>query len=610
MPAIDLRFVATLPATSDLRFGNVWGSTPDYIDITLSATLASSAPAASLPVELDNSVSRGPKAWSRSSWQEAEQIDLQLDSQHRVPPHHESPVTSILVEAVMLKTDRSAGWKHLTDYTSGATSAPLQDGRSLAPIDIISWRVLFPKKLSQELPFGDAISLGDSVGAPWITLFKNRRPISVAGWEDAAHKARWIDQVFSVAAKSHVLDDIPWEEARLPSHGISPHPGGGTTPNQPCYVPGLPVDLRFKGLQPASLNLLFRCPNYIDPVGPAATIIVPVRRLYMQSNTTTLVLADSGQPIPVRGSLNLSLDADSWVWGWSASVPASYLSVLSAPLGDLIEVLATVNGTAFRLAVERISRDRQFGQAMLSISGRGRAAWLADPYADIVSRSNQSAMTAQQLMAEALTENGVSIGWAIDWQITDWLVPAGSWNHTGTAMDACLSIAEAAGAYIQAHRTDQVLSVLPRYPAAPWNWQGLTPDIQLPEDVCVTEGIEWVDKPAYNTVFISGQGGGILAHVTRQGSAGDKPSPMVTDALITHADAGAQRGTRILSDTGRQKLITLSLPVLAETGIIVPGKLVRYSENGVQHVGLTRAVGVNAEFPKTRQSIKIESHVL
>lgn len=342
---------------------------------------------------------------------------------------------------------------------------------------------------------------------------------------------------------------------------------------------------------------------------PGQTIIVPVRSIYMQTNNVTLVLAESGQPIPARG-LNLSIDADSWVWGWSARVPASYLPLLSAAEGGLVELLASVNDMLFRLVVVNRDRDRKFGEAWLSVSGRGRAAWLAYPYAEVRSRSNAVAMTAQQLMAAALTINGVPLGWDIDWQITDWLVPAGAWNHTGTAMDACLKIAEAGGAYIQAHRTDQTLSVMPRYPAAPWNWSSLTPDIDLPEDACETEGIEWLDKPAYNTVFVSGQEGGILAHVTRQGSAGDKAAPMVVDRLITHADAGRQRGLPILSDTGSQKHIALNLPVLPETGIIFPGKLVRYTEGGIQHLGLTRAVGVTYDSPVLTQTIQVESHVL
>lgn len=329
----------------------------------------------------------------------------------------------------------------------------------------------------------------------------------------------------------------------------------------------------------------------------------------MQINTQSLVLASTGQQIMASG-LSLSIDVDSWVWGWSASVPGAYLPLLQDAGGDRIELIATLNGTAFRLAVERVARDRRFGSSTLKISGRGRAAWLAAPYADIVTRSNAEAMTAQQLLADALTVNGVSIGWTIDWQITDWLVPAGVWSHTGTAIEAALAIAEAGGAYIQAHRNSQILSVLPRYPLPPWQWNTLTPDFQLPEDVCVTEGIEWGEKPAYNTVFVSGQSGGLVGHVTVQGSAGDKAAPMVTDPLTTHADAARQRGIAVLSDTGVQRNVMLSLPVLPETGIIPPGKLVSYIEGGRTHLGMTRSVQVAANFPMLRQIIGVECHGL
>ena len=150
--------------------------------------------------------------------------------------------------------------------------------------------------------------------------------------------------------------------------------------------------------------------------------------------------------------------------------------------------------------------------------------------------------------------------------------------------------------------------ILPRYEVAPWNWSSATPDIDLPESVVTVEGVEWSDKPDYNTVFVAGQTDGILGHVTRFGTAGDKAAPMVCDPLITHADAARQRGTAILGNTGRQKSITLSLPILPETGIIVPGKLMRYSESGRSHLGMTRAVEVDCVFPLARQFITLESH--
>jgi len=351
----------------------------------------------------------------------------------------------------------------------------------------------------------------------------------------------------------------------------------------------------------------------IEPGAPTTdehgTIIVPILRTYIVSNSQSLTLASTGQVIPASG-ISLGIDADSWVWGWQASVPGAYLSLLQADLGDLVEVIANINGNLFRLAVEHIQRDRRFAKSTLAISGKGRAAWLAAPYAALINRTNASAMTAQQLMAAALMDNGVPIGWDLDWRITDWTVPAGVWSHAGTSMEACLTIAEAAGAYIQAAPQEQVLQVLPRYPAAPWHWADLTPDFDLPEDVCVTEGIEWMDKPAYNTVFVAGQADGVLGHVTRTGTDGGLAAPMVTDPLMTHADAVRQRGTRILSDTGRQAHITLSLPVLEETGIIPPGQLIRYHEGGKTHLGLSRSVAVSAQFPKIRQNIVLETHVL
>jgi hypothetical protein len=84
---------------------------------------------------------------------------------------------------------------------------------------------------------------------------------------------------------------------------------------------------------------------------------------------------------------------------------------------------------------------------------------------------------------------------------------------------------------------------------------------------------------------------------------------MVTDDLITHADAARQRGTAILADTGRQARISLSMPVLDETGIILPGQLVRYVDGATTRLGLARSVNVSASLPKVRQTVEIETHV-
>lgn len=328
----------------------------------------------------------------------------------------------------------------------------------------------------------------------------------------------------------------------------------------------------------------------------------------MTVNTQSVVLEETGAAIDAR-NVQLSIDDTSWTWSWSADVAASFEDALTAPVDGLIPVMVTINGFSVSVLASLPVRDRSFAKSSLKISGQGRSAWLADPYAEKVSRSNASFLTAQQLMADVLTENGVSLGWDIDWQLTDWTIPADTWSHTGTAIEACQEIAAAAGGYIQSHPISQQLQVLPRYPALPWAWDSITPDIDLPEDVCTVENTETIDKPRYNAVIVSGQAEGVRCHVTRAGSDGGRVAPMVIDSLITHIDAGRQRGGAVLADTGRQKIITLSLPILAETGPILPGKFIRYRESGKVHIGLTRGLVINSDFPRARQQIRVETHV-
>ncbi|MDT3672848.1 MAG: hypothetical protein ROZ37_21225 [Aromatoleum sp.] len=378
-------------------------------------------------------------------------------------------------------------------------------------------------------------------------------------------------------------------------------------PNPPIPY-GSPVHLIFWRINDGTHRLRFGNRPPAEP--PAGTVVIPIREVYLVINSFALVRADTGESVDVQ-DFSASLDVDSWCWGWSASLPASLMPLVRSPaLGEHVELIATLNGTPLRLVVERLGRDRRFGSAMLRISGRGRAAWLADPHSPIATRYNSAARTAQQLLADALMVNGVSIGWTLDWRIADWLVPAGAWSHTGTYMDAATRLAEAGGGYAQAHDTDQTLIVLPRYPSAPWEWAAQTPDIELPEDVCEVEGIEWQDKPAYNAVWVTGGEAGRRDRIRRAGTAADRTAPTIVDPLATAPEMTRARGLAVLADTGRQAHISLRLPVLPETGIIRPGKLVRYQEGGNTHLGLTRAVQLEQRFPDLWQTIRIETHEL
>jgi hypothetical protein len=96
--------------------------------------------------------------------------------------------------------------------------------------------------------------------------------------------------------------------------------------------------------------------------------------------------------------LSLSLNAGSWTWGFEPVLPVS-----AEPLVDPghasgpVELVVRVNGTAFRVLAEAISRERSFGEASVRVSGRGRNAVLAAPYAPVMTFANAEARTARQL---------------------------------------------------------------------------------------------------------------------------------------------------------------------------------------------------------------------
>jgi hypothetical protein len=350
----------------------------------------------------------------------------------------------------------------------------------------------------------------------------------------------------------------------------------------------------------------------IDPgPGPIARVIVPLRRVYLVENHITLHRVDTGATIEAD-AFSMSLDVDSWTWAWSASLPASALALIEpGGDGDPVDIETMVNGVAFRLCAESYSRERSFGKARIRVQGRGRGAILDAPYAPTLNHFSAGALTAQQLAALALTINGVGIGWDVAWGLEDWSVPGGTWNVQGSYIAAVQDIVQAAGGYVQPHRTAATLRVLPRYPATPWTWNALTPDFELPSAVASVESIEWRSLPAYDRIFISGTRSdvGVLGQVTRAGTAGGAIAPMVTHPLITNAIAARQRGLAELSNTGRQALVTLRMPVLADTGIIQPGALVRYVDGPTTRLGLVRSTSVSWDRPVLRQTIGLETHV-
>lgn len=343
------------------------------------------------------------------------------------------------------------------------------------------------------------------------------------------------------------------------------------------------------------------------PIEPGEdTIIIPVREAYHVINELTLTELD-GTPVAAE-DFSASIDADSWTWSWSTRIPASAIAQVRPDSSTRVELIVTINGEPLRVLVENIQRERKFGESWLRVSGRGRAAFLSDPLAPVIQYTNQTAVSAQQALNDTMKQNGIPIGWTLDWQIEDWQIPAGIWSHNGTWIDAAKRIAEAGGAYVQSHDTDQVLHILPRYPVAPWNWPSATPDIQMPEDIVEVEGIEWQEKPDYNAVWIHGGEQGRADRIIIGSTGGTNPAPTIIDELATDPVMTRQRGLALLGDTGKQASISLRLPVLPETGMIRPGTLVEYLEQGNTRRGLVRSLSISHSRPELWQTIGVETH--
>ena len=457
----------------------------------------------------------------------------------------------------------------------------------------------------------NAFQVADRLGASRVREIFNAglgrsSPMAVLWNRGAAHRL-----LASNSAGEALRSNRGWQQrfqnAWVPRPGRTLVAGPVTPPvRDPCYLPD--TQLLFDLMWASDTGLVFICERHTTPLPPHTTVVVPIRRIYMVVNNTSLRRVDGNIELPTL-SMALGLEVDSWTWSFSATLPAQALTNLEpAGAGSPVEVEAIINGNAFRALVESIERTREFGTNDLRIAGRGKTALLDAPYAPVQSFTNTQARTAQQIMGDVLTINGVSLGWNIDWGLADWLIAAGVFNHQGTYIGAINKIAAAAGGYVQPHAVSQTLRILPRYPTVPWEWASVVADFQLPVDATSRESLRWLEKPAYNRVFVSGQEVGVLGQVTRAGTAGEVLAPMVVDPLVTSAIAARQRGIAVLADTGSQIEVGLRLPVLPETGIILPGTFVDYQDGGVLRRGLVRSSQVQAGLPEVWQTLGVQTY--
>lgn len=536
----------------------------------------------------------------------------------------------------------AAGWQP-AEQGKLIAAMPYDAARSTPHTADAAWNAPAQGHRRDKLAWGAAgRATGSTAATSWLYGAKATRQVA-APWAGADHRGRTSGARFGLAKATHHHRDLPWQQARQLQRATTPRMNqaakamkpftvapwqtalmlasyGGPIylPPPPVVIPVRPdtlIGMRFCALYPTAdhTTLVFGL-NPCGNVTPDSPLYILPSRFYMAVHSIEAHLLPSLEPVPI---FDVSLNADSGSFGWtfSASGPADLFDAL-APTGGLQpSIRVIIDGLQWTFVVDSLQQAAAFGKRTCRLAGRSPTALVGAPYSRETARLNSTARNAQQLAADALALTGVDL----DWGITDWLVPAGAWSHTGTPLAAVQAIAQAAGGYVNSHRSDTTLLVRHPYPllpggvpGGPWNWGGaFGADVELAPDAIITSSIDRRDGPDLDGVYVSGTAQGVLAHVKRTGTAGAKLAAMVTDPLMTATAAAQQRGLAVLGAAGAKHLVQMSLPVLtggANPGVLAVGQLVQINHS-VPWRGRVRSVGVQAAQPSVRQSISLERHL-
>ena len=342
----------------------------------------------------------------------------------------------------------------------------------------------------------------------------------------------------------------------------------------------------------------------------------PQKGVIFVTNSVSLVRSDDGREIKLLG-FSVGIDSNSYAWSFSATVPLSELSKVDTAHEQRIGVEFTCNGNLWRFILDSCDDSVSFGESSLTIKGKSRAMLLAHPYATQRGFKFDTAMSARQIADAELNRNGVASGFILDWQlagVNGWNVPANTYSYSNkTPINSLQWIAEAAGGFINADMSADILHVLAHYPVPSWEWAAQTPSIELPISLITSRSRGRINKPAYNGVTIYGENdNGIGALIKRTGTSGGYQPPMVTSDLMTDTAAAISRGKMILSDTGDIGNIGISMPLIADIGVLKPSTLIGVND-GESWVGMVRGTTITGRLSINRaleidQSIDVERH--
>jgi len=550
------------------------------------------------------------------------QVAAPAESGLTQPQQHAQPARSGVQHQAL-----EAVYAHVGNTPTFATALPantltnsqFQDGTQASARLLGQWQDGNPEpRVDLNSPFKDGTPARSRLHGRFEDGLHDRRHSHTDRWQESAtHRKGYTGRAGPAQARP-LYRDSRFQNAWVPRPGQYVRPTIPVTPS-PYFGPALvfacpPLELP---------NLVFgrmQCASAL--LGGASLYILPAR-YYMTAHTVIAHRLPDMADIPIYAA-TVSADTGSYCWSLSANGPSSLFDLLAPVAGLPAQLQVTLDGIPFVFAVDALSRSAAFGQTGVLIQGRSVTALIGAPYMVSQSRIEPLDRTAQQLALNALDLTGIDLDWGIgagalaNGGLEEWFVPAGAYSRQGTPLESVIRIAQAAGGYLQSHRSAATLLV--RHPygmrtgdvsGAPWDWSLGAADVELAQDAIITEAIERKDGADINAVYVSGTSAGVLALVKRAGTAGDKLASMVADSLITHTDAARQRGLAVLGAAGNKYNVRLDLPVLTgagQPGVLDVGQLVQVNAPTPWR-GRVRAVSVNATYPSLRQSVTLERHL-
>lgn len=600
--AIILRFTkpwvsATSPIT--LRFGDDTPAVTVAVGVTIPVTIVVDFAVNAIPVDTTFGIEIGISWFALDAVEQALLLaEFAADHEIQFESAYTSDVPSSVDHSIAYRTHESIGLH--ADFVWLINDEMRTD-------TAVSWQIPESHGTAISFDWNTPVDHMYNTVINWLDIAAHQSNIDVSWIDGKQHQTDLIIKYSGLAVDTEQSIKWGFHEPRWVCSTKYRPPVGKVTLrfNEPLGATANPVVLRFTA-----------SPNYcywddggglIDssPVLPSLDFKIPIepqiRRYYLMQPTITCVRVSDDLPI-VISSVNISHSRGQW----ARAVSLEFSSRIDAERAHNELLLISINGYEFYAIAEQPSVSKVFGSATYSSTGRSRVAELAAPYKLPLSYTNATARSFAGLLGDLLQ----TTGWTVELSgIPDFTIPAGAFSvGNKTPIEAVAEAVGQLGCMILTDDAAKKLTIVPRWPTAPWEMAAAVPDLAL-HDAVITSYSDSVSRnPLCNVVWLRGEQQGISAKVKRAGSAGNIPAADISAQLIVDNQAARVAGTNALAETGDKLSVNLSMPVMADLPPATPGMLIGVTINSEVFKGVCDSWTIRATVSE-RGDIDIEQSI-